>query len=166
MQKAIILNKIETVETLKEKLVTAKSVVIFQYAGLSVDNFTQLRNTLRKENVEVKVFKNNITRRAAEAAGFGGLVETLVGPLAVAISYDDVVAPAKIIYDFAKDNKTVELRSGIIEGNVADVEGIKALATLPSRETLLTQLAAGLLSPVRDIAVGLNLLVEQQETKQ
>jgi len=162
MQKQVILNKIATVEGLKEKLLSAKTVVIFQYAGLSVDSFTSLRNQLRKENVEVTVYKNNITRRAAQSANFEGLVDTLVGPLAVAISYSDVVAPAKIIFEFAKDNKVVELKTGIIEGKVATLAQIQAVATLPSRETLLTQLAAGLLSPVRDIAVGLNLLVEQQ----
>lgn len=163
MQKAVILNKIETVNQLKDKFVLAKTVVVFEYAGLTVDAFTKLRNSLRKENVEVQVYKNNITRRAAEAAGFHELVETFTGPLAVAISYDDVVAPAKIVFEFSKENKVVALRSGIIEQKVATLDQIKELATLPSKETLLTQLAAGLLAPVRDIAVGLNLLVEQQE---
>lgn len=164
MQKAIILNKIAAVDELVEKFANAATVVIFEYAGLSVKSFTELRNTLRKENIETVVYKNNITRRAAQKAGYDGLVDTLVGPLCVAISYDDVVAPAKIVFEFSKDNKVVALRSGVIEGKVATLEQIKELALLPSRETLLTQLAAGLLQPVRDVAIGLNLLVERQET--
>ncbi len=162
-QKPIIARKIETVDGLKEKFLESKTVVVFEYAGLSVANFTQLRSTLRKENVEVKIYKNNITRRAAELAGFGGLVESLTGALAVAISYDDVVAPAKIVYEFAKDNKVVAIRSGVIEGSVADQAALTALATLPSRETLLTQLAAGLLTPIREVTVGLHMLTEQLE---
>lgn len=163
MQKAIILRKIETVDQLKEKFAEAKTVVVFEYAGLNVAKFTELRTALRKENVEVKIYKNNITRRAAELAGFSGLVDELTGALAVAISFDDVVAPAKIVYDFAKDNKVVAIRGGVIEGSVADKAAISALATLPSRETLLTQLAAGLLSPIKDVTIGLHMLTEQLE---
>src|SRR5690606_42128362 len=108
-------------------------------------------------------YKNNITRRAALQAGFGELSETLVGPLAVAISYDDVVAPAKSVADFAKKNKTVVIRSGVIEGKVVGNVELNQLANLPSSDTLLTQLAAGLLMPVKELAVGLNMLTEVSE---
>jgi large subunit ribosomal protein L10 len=162
MQKAIIARKQAEVDILSEKFKMAKTVVVFEYAGLTVFEFTQLRTQLRKDNVEVKVYKNNITRRAATLAGYDKLVDSLVGPLAVAVSYDDVVAPAKTIYDFAKSSKKVVIRSGVIEGSVVADDAITALANLPSRETLLTQLAAGLLAPVRDLAVGLNMLTEKE----
>src|SRR5690606_939588 len=112
MQKAIIARKQAEVDILSEKFKMAKTVVVFEYAGLTVFEFTQLRTQLRKDNVEVKVYKNNITRRAATLAGYDKLVDSLVGPLAVAVSYDDVVAPAKTIYDFAKSSKKVVIRSG------------------------------------------------------
>lgn len=160
MNKAIA-RKAKDVEILVEKLKTAKTVVMFEYIGLSVANFMSLRTDLHKQNIEVKVYKNNITRRAADIAGFGSLTASLVGPLAVAISYDDIVAPAKSIADFAKKNKTIVIKSGIIEGEVVGNVELLALANLPSRETLLTQLAAGLLMPIKELAVGLNMLTEQ-----
>lgn len=162
MNKAIT-RKIEEVNLLVDKLKMAKTVVVFEYKGLTVSNFTGLRIDLHKQNMEVKVYKNNITRRAASLAGFGELSESLVGPLAVAISYDDVVAVAKTVSEFAKKNKTVVIRSGVIEGEVVGTDAMIALANLPSRETLLTQLAAGLLMPVKELAVGLNMLTETQE---
>ena len=162
MQKEAILRKIQEVETLAEKFKNSKTIVAFEYKGLSVSDFTKLRNTLRKENVEVKVYKNNITRRAAQVVGFDDLVGGLVGPIAIAISYDDVVAPAKHVFEFAKENKTVVIKSGVIEGKVVDKSALISLASLPSRETLLTQLAAGLLMPVQQVAVGLHMLTEKE----
>ncbi|WP_025725641.1 50S ribosomal protein L10 [Acholeplasma granularum] len=161
--KKSIARKVELVDDLVNKFKMAKTIVMFEYKGLSVFNLTTLRTQLHKENIDLKVYKNNITRRAASIAGFDSLVESLVGPLAVAISYDDVVAPAKIINEFAKTNKTVVITSGVIEEKVADKNAIMELANLPSRETLLTQLAAGLLMPVKELAVGLNMLTEAQE---
>ena len=101
--------KVDQVNKLTDKFKMAKTIVMFEYKGLSVANLTTLRTELHKANVELKVYKNNITRRAAANAGFDALEPSLVGPLAVAISYDDVVAPAKIISDFAKKNKTKRL---------------------------------------------------------
>lgn len=163
MERAVIKRKIEAVEVLTEKLKSAKTVVAFDYPGLTVEQFTKLRSELRKAGAEVTVYKNNISRRASIAAGYEALADTFVGAKALAISYDDVVAPAKIIYDFAKTNKAVVIQSGVIEGSVVGVNEIQALATLPSRETLLTMLAVGLLTPVKELAVGLNMISENQE---
>lgn len=163
MQKAVIQRKADEVKILTEKLQNAKTVVVFDYPGLSVFDFTTLRNQLRENGCEVKVYKNNITRRASIEAGYNDLVDTLKGAKAVAISSDDVVAPAKIVYDFARENKQVKITSGVIEGKVVDVEELNVLATLPSRETLLTMLAAGLLNPVQQIAIGLHMLEEQKQ---
>lgn len=162
MEKAIIKRKIEAVEVLTEKLNNAKTVVAFDYAGLTVESFTKLRTELRNAGVEVTVYKNNISRRASIAAGYEALADTFVGAKALAISYEDVVAPAKIIYDFAKENKQVVIQSGVIEGSVVGVNELTALATIPSRETLLTMLAVGMLTPVKELAVGLNMISEEQ----
>jgi large subunit ribosomal protein L10 len=158
MQKASIERKAEAVRELSEKLGRAATVVAFDYPGLTVEQFTNLRNQLREADCEVTVYKNNISRRASIAAGYDALADTLVGAKALAISYSDVVAPAKIVYDFAKTNKVVQIHAGIVEGKVVNVDIINELAMLPSRETLLTMLAVGLLTPVREIAIGLNMI--------
>jgi large subunit ribosomal protein L10 len=158
MQKAAIQRKAEAVQELSKKLSEATTVVAFDYPGLTVEEFTKLRGELREANCEVTVYKNNISRRASVAAGFEGFAESLVGAKALALSYEDVVAPAKIIYEFAKTHKVVKLHAGVIEGKVATVDQINELATLPSRETLLTMLAVGLLTPIRELAIGLNMI--------
>lgn len=161
MQKASIERKAEAVRELTDKLNRATTVVAFDYPGLTVEQFTKLRGQLREANCEVTVYKNNITRRASIAAGYEALADTFVGPKALAISYDDVVAPAKIVYDFAKDNKVVKMASGIVEGKFADLDMLNELATLPSRETMLTMLAVGMLTPIRELAIGLNMISEE-----
>lgn len=161
MQKSVIERKAELVRELSEKLGRATTIVAFDYPGLTVAEFTKLRSQLREAGCEVTVFKNNISRRASIAAGYEALADTLVGPKALAISYADVVAPAKIVYDFAKDNKVVKISSGVVEGKVVGLDQINALATLPSRETLLTMLAVGMLTPVREIAIGLDMISNQ-----
>ncbi|MFH0767579.1 MAG: 50S ribosomal protein L10 [Bacillota bacterium] len=162
MQKTVIELKAEAVRELSEKLGRATTVVAFDYPGLTVDQFTKLRSQLREANCEVTVYKNNISRRASIAAGYDALADTFVGAKALAISYSDVVAPAKIVYDFAKNNKVVKIQAGIVEGKVANVEQLNALATLPSRETLLTMLAVGMLTPIRELAIGLNMISSEK----
>jgi large subunit ribosomal protein L10 len=163
MQKAILERKVEAVRELTEKLGRATTVVAFDYPGLTVEAFTKLRHQLREAGCDVTVYKNNISRRASIAAGYGELAETLAGAKALAISYSDVVAPAKIVFEFAKDNKVVTIGSGIVEGKVVGVDAINELATMPSRETLLTMLAVGMLTPLRELAVGLDMISNPQE---
>src|SRR5690625_1655785 len=147
-------------------MLEAKTIILFDYKGLTVDKFTELRSKLREEGNAVNVYKNNISRRAVTLAGYEGLSESFVGPKALVLGYEDVVSPAKILADFSKENKLVEIDGGVIEGKVVDKSAIMDLANLPSRETLLTQLAAGLLMPVREVAIGLNMLAEEQEQAQ
>ena len=163
MEKTIILKKQEDVNALAEKMKNAKTIVALDYIGLPVADFEQLRKELRKQNCEIKVYKNNISRRAAEAAGFGDLASTFVGPKAIAMSNEDVVAPAKVVYDFAKTHDKVKIQGGVIEGEVADVNKMEQLASIPSREVLLTQLAAGMLGTLRQLSIGLNMICEQKE---
>ena len=162
MERAVIQKKASAVEALVEKLKVAKTAVVFDYKGLTVGQFTELRQLLRSEGCEVTVYKNNITRRASIAVGYESLAESFVGAKALILSYDDIVAPAKIIADFAKKNKVVNIEAGVIEGDVVAKEQIMELANLPSRETLLTQLAAGLLMPIKELAIGLNMISEEE----
>ncbi len=162
MQKESIKRKAELVEQLAEKLSRAKTVVAFDYPGLTVAAFTKLRTELREANCEVGIYKNNISRRASIAAGFDAFADTFVGAKAIAMSFEDVVAPAKVVYEFSKENKQVVLQSGVVEGKVASLDTINELATLPSYETMLTMLAAGLLTPIRELTVGLHMISEEE----
>lgn len=155
--------KQSVVSEIAGKLQEAASVVVVDYRGLTVAQVTELRKQLREAGVEFKVYKNSMTRRAAETTGLEGLNEYLAGPNAIAFSNEDVVAPAKIINDFAKKNEQLEIKAGVIEGNVATAEDVKALATLPSREGLLSMLLSVLQAPVRNFALATKAVAEQKE---
>ncbi|WP_252504722.1 50S ribosomal protein L10 [Sporosarcina sp. Marseille-Q4943] len=151
------------VEEISSKLKSSVSVVVVDYRGLNVSQVTELRKQLREAGIDFKVYKNSMSRRAAEAAGLEGLNEHLVGPNAIAFSTEDVVAPAKILNDFAKKNDKLEIKAGVIEGNVASVEDVKALAELPSREGLLSMLLSVLQAPMRNFALATKAVAEQKE---
>ncbi|EMW6124748.1 50S ribosomal protein L10, partial [Enterococcus faecalis] len=127
MSEAAIAKKETLVQAAAEKFESAASVVIVDYRGLTVEEVTNLRKQLRDAGVEMKVIKNSILSRAAKKVGLDGLDEVFTGPTAVAFSNDDVVAPAKIIDEFAKDAKALEIKGGVIEGKVSSVEQITAL---------------------------------------
>ena len=161
MSEAIIAKKAAIVEEVTEKFKTAASVVIVDYRGLTVDEVTKLRKQLRDANVEIRVIKNSILSRAAKAAGLEGLDDVFTGPTAVAFSNEDVVAPAKIIDEFSKEAKALEIKGGIIEGKVSTLEEVTALAKLPSREGLLSMLLSVLQAPVRNVAYAINAVAEK-----
>ncbi len=161
MSEATIAKKAAIVEEVSAKFKEAASVVVVDYRGLTVDEVTRLRKQLREAGVEMKVIKNSILSRAAEAAGLEGMDEVFTGPTAVAFSNEDVVAPAKIINDFAKDAKALEIKGGIIEGKVSSLEEVIALAKLPNREGLLSMLLSVLQAPVRNVAYAINAVAEK-----
>jgi len=146
------------------KFKDATSLVVVNYRGLTVDQITQLRRNLRAEGVEFKVLKNNISRRAITEAGYEGLASEFVGPTAVAYSKDDVVAPARILHAFAKDNEALELKAGFIEGAPATHEQVMELATLPSRDGLLSMLLSVLQAPMRNMAYALAQVADQKDS--
>ncbi|GIN98887.1 50S ribosomal protein L10 [Siminovitchia terrae] len=159
----VIEQKKQIVEEIAGKMKASVSTVIVDYRGLNVAEVTELRKQLREAGVEYKVYKNSMARRAAEEAGLAELNEQLVGPNAIAFSTEDVVAPAKILNDFAKDHDALEIKAGVIEGNVASVEEIKALASLPSREGLLSMLLSVLQAPMRNFALATKAVADQKE---
>ncbi len=140
------------VQEIKEKLEAAQSVVLTDYRGLDVAEVTDLRNKLRDAGIEFKVVKNTLTRIAANQIGLEGLDPYLEGPTALAFSEKDPVAPAKILSEFAKTHKDLEIKAGILDGKVIGVEGIKALADLPSREVLLARVLGGMQAPMYGFA--------------
>ena len=142
----------------------AASIVVADSRGLSVDQDTQLRKQLREAGVEFKVVKNSVLRRAAEKAGLEGLSEAFSGPSAVAFSNEDVVAPAKVLADFAKDAENLEIKAGVIEGKVSSKEEIQAIASLPSRDGLLSMLLSVLQAPVRNVALAVKAVAEKEES--
>ena len=163
MSEAAIAKKETLVQAAAEKFESAASVVIVDYRGLTVEEVTNLRKQLRDAGVEMKVIKNSILSRAAKKVGLDGLDEVFTGPTAVAFSNDDVVAPAKIIDEFAKDAKALEIKGGVIEGKVSSVEQITALAKLPNREGLLSMLLSVLQAPVRNVADAVKAVAEKNE---
>ncbi|MDR0921826.1 MAG: 50S ribosomal protein L10 [Lactobacillales bacterium] len=163
MSEATIAKKAQLVNEVTEKFTAASSVVVVDYRGLTVEEVTNLRKQLRDANVEMKVIKNSILRRAAEQAGLEGLDTVFTGPTAVAFSNEDTVAPAKIIDEFTKEAKALEIKGGVIEGKVSDANEIIALAKLPNREGLLSMLLSVLQAPVRNVAYAVNAVVESKE---
>ena len=163
MAKEIILKKAELVNEVSDKIKNAKAVVSFSYQGLTVEKFMELRRNLRKSGCEVCVIKNNISRRASIELGYNAFAEELVGPKAIVFSNDDIIAPAKGLFDFAQQNESVKIANGIVDGDEYTHEQLMILATLPSRETLLTQLAAGMLGTLTQLSIGLNMIAENKE---
>lgn len=168
----ILEQKKQVVTDLTEKIKSAQSIVLADYRGLTVEQDTELRNALRKAGVEYKVVKNTLTSLAMKESGIE-LDDFLTGPTAMAISSSDAVAPAKVLSEFAKKYEKLELKVGVVEGKVIDLEGVKALAELPSREVLIAKVLGGFNAPIsgfvnvlngnmRGLVVALNAIAEQK----
>ena len=157
----IIEQKAGVVSEIKEKFENAKSVVAFDYRGLSVAEVTELRRKLREVGADYKVYKNTLTKRALDELNID-MNEYLAGPSAIAFGTDEL-SIVKIINDFAKEHEALELKAGIVEGKVAGLEDLKRYAAIPSRDMLLTMLAAGLMGTVRDLSICLDLYSKEKE---
>ena len=155
--------KQDQVDLLSEKMKNAASFIVVNYRGLNVAEATDLRKQLRDSDVEMHVVKNTIIRRAAEAAGVEGLEDVFVGPTAIAFSEEEVVAPAKIMVEFAEEAPALEVKGGYMEGEVVSIETIEAVAKLPSREGLLSMLLSVLQAPIRNTALAFKAVAEKKE---
>jgi large subunit ribosomal protein L10 len=141
--------KVEQVDVLTEKLKKAKVAVLTDYRGLTVSQMQELRGKLRTGNVEYRVVKNTLARRAADAAGYKALESELKGPIAIAFGYEDLSLPPRLINEFIRTTRLkLEVVGGLVEGRVFNRDQVKQLADLPSREVLLAQLLGTLQSPV------------------
>lgn len=155
--------KVQLVNEIAEQLSRSKSVVVTDYRGLNVAESTELRKQLREAGVEYRVLKNTMTRRAVRQAEMADLEQYLTGPSAIAFGYDDPVAPAKVLYGFAKKHKALELKGGMVEGRVVGPKEVESLADLPSREGLLSMLLSVMQAPMRNLAYAVKQIAEQQE---
>ena len=157
-------SKIEAVENLTAKLKEAKAMVFVDYKGISVNEDTELRKNAREAGVEYFVAKNRLVKLALKEVGvdleFGSLLE---GTTSFVVGYEDGVAPSKTVYEYSKKINKLDIKGGYVESGLVDKSVVESLAKLPSREELLGQIAFGLLSPVRMLAVALTNVAEKKE---
>ena len=132
--------KKELVEQIHQKFVDSKIVILTNYKGLNVEKINELRRKLKAAKIEYRVVKNTLLIRASENTYVNLIKDHFKGPSAIAMSYDDPVSPAKILFDFAKDNEKMQIMVGAMAGKVLDINAIKSLSSLPSREVLLARL--------------------------
>jgi large subunit ribosomal protein L10 len=158
----IIQAKQQEVDVIATKLRESNCTVVADYRGLNVAQVTQLRKLLREAGIEFQVLKNYLVSRAAANVEMSELDAVLTGPTAIAFG-KDVVAPAKILSDFAKKNDALKVKGGVVEGRFVDSTQIKALADLPSREGLLSMLLSVLQAPVRNFALAVKAVAEKNE---
>ncbi|MGE5808398.1 MAG: 50S ribosomal protein L10 [Nitrospirota bacterium] len=139
--------KKETIDELHEKFARAKTAVITGYTGINVEQITELRSKLRKSQVEYRVVKNTLARRAVQGTGLEPLKDYFVGPVGIALGFDDVVAPAKVLFEFNKTQEKLQLKIGVLDGKLLQQADIKALATLPSLNSLRGKIIGLLQAP-------------------
>lgn len=166
--------KAQVVAEIKEKLTGYSSAILIDYRGLTVEEVTQLRKDFRNNGVDYKVYKNTLTEIAAKEVGLDDLIPFLKGPTAIAFGVKDPVAPAKVLTESMKKLKKMEFKAGVVEGKVIDVNGVKALADLPSREELIAKMLGSMNAPItglvtvlggtlRSLLYALNAVKEKKE---
>lgn len=155
--------KTPIVDEIKSYVEDAKSTVLVDYRGLTVEQDTQLRKQLREAGVIYKVYKNTMLNLAFEGTDYAQLEPHLKGPTAIAVSKEDETAPARILNDFAKTADALQFKGAIVDGTYYDEEGVKALAAIPSRDVLLSRLLGSMQSPIANLARVLNQIAEKQD---
>lgn len=168
----ILEQKKEVVSSLSQMIKDACGIVLADYRGLTVEQDTELRNALRKAGIEYKVVKNTMTRFAMKENGLEDIDPYLNGPTAMALS-SDPTAPAKVLSEYARKFEKLQIKAGVVEGKVIDIDGVKALADLPPREVLIARVLGGFNAPIsglvnvlnanlRGVVVALNAIAEQK----
>lgn len=148
------------VQEISENVKDAQSVVVVDYRGLTVAEDTQLRRELREAGVTYKVYKNTMMNFAFKDTDFESLSDVLEGPSAIAISKEDATAPARVLAKFAKDAPALEIKAGVVEGTYYDADGMKVIASVPSRDELLSKLLGSIQSPIANFARVLKQIAE------
>jgi len=153
--------KREIVNEISDKIKNSASVIIFAYQGMTVADMNDLRNELKKSNSEVKIYKNTLAKRAFEDNKIDN-AELWEGPNAILFG-SELLEPIKVISKFAKDHECIEIRTGLADGKILTIDEIKTYASIPSKETMLTQISAGLMQYVTNVAIGLDLYAKELE---
>lgn len=159
----VIEKKKQVVDEITDKLKASQTTLLVNYRGLDVASVTELRKQLREAGVDFKVYKNTMSRRAADAAELSELNDSLVGPTAIAFSEDDIIAPARVLNNFAKENEALEIKAGVIEGEIATLEQIQELANLPGYEGMVSMLLSVLQAPIRNLAYATKAIADEKE---
>ena len=149
------------VQEIADQIDGAQSVVVVDYRGLTVSEDTQLRKELREAGVSYKVYKNTLMNFAFKGTDFEALAPVLEGPNAIAISKEDATAPARILAKFAKTAPALEIKAGVVEGDYYDAAGMQTIASIPSRQDLLSKLLGSIQSPLTNFARVINQIAEQ-----
>ena len=149
------------VAEISEVIKDAQSVVLVDYRGLTVEEDTALRKQLREAGVNYKVYKNTLMNFAFKGTDFEALAPYLNGPSAIAVSTEDATAPARIIAEFAKKAKNLEIKAGVVEGTLYDAKGMQAVADIPSRDVLISRLLGSLQSPITNFARVIKQIAEK-----
>jgi large subunit ribosomal protein L10 len=157
-------DKKAVVAEVSAKVATAQTIVVAEYRGIQVGHLTQLRAKARAQGVYMRVLKNTLARRAVEGTQFAGLASEMTGPLIYSIS-EDAVAAAKVVFDFAKGNDKLVVKAGNYAGKSLDKAGVAALASIPSREVLISQLLGVIQAPVSGFARALAALAAKKEAE-
>lgn len=160
----ILDKKQKIIDEIADKTKSSASVILFEYQGLSVEDTNNLRRLLKENNSEFKIYKNTLTKRAFDSLKID-LTGELNGPKAIAFS-EDSIAPIKVLYDFSKKNKSLVVKTGLVDGEITDEAKLRELSTIPSREGLLTMLAGGLIGTVRNLAIALDLRAQDLEKEE
>lgn len=160
----VLESKKAMVKELADRLNNAQAGVLADYRGLTVEQDTELRRKLREANVQYTVIKNSIIHFAVKEAGLEGLDSVLEGPTAIATSSEDVVSPAKVLCDFAKDHEKLEVKAGFVDGAVISIDEVKKYASIPSKEVLISKMLGSLLSPIGALARTLQAIVDEEAT--
>ena len=158
----ILESKENIVKEITDKVKSSESVILFTYQGLTVAEMEELRKSLKECEAEVKIYKNTLVKRALDSLKIDMETSYLEGPNAIVFG-KNLLEPIKVISKFAKDHEAATIRIGILSGEIADLDVINKYATIPSRETLLTQLASGMMAYVKDLSIALNLYSESKE---
>lgn len=160
--KAVLEKKANVVDEIISKVKESSGVVFVDYRGLTDEELTALRKKLRENNSNIKIYKNTLTKRALDELKIS-LDDCVVGPSAMVYSNDEV-SPIKVITNFSKEHEALSVKGGIIDGKVTSLSELSKLATIPSREGLLTMLAGGMIGLVRDLSIALDLYSKQKES--
>ena len=149
------------VAEISEVIKDAQSVVLVDYRGLTVEEDTALRKQLREAGVNYKVYKNTLMNFAFKGTDFEALAPYLNGPSAIAVSTEDATAPARVLAEFAKKAKNLEIKAGVVEGTFYDAKGMQAVADIPSRDVLISRLLGSLQSPITNFARVIKQIAEK-----
>ncbi len=177
MKEAVLNQKKELVQEIKEKIDQSQGLVLVDYRGLNVSEVTELRENYRKAGVEYKVYKNTMMRLAFEELGLEDFNQFLTGPNAVAFGLEDPVQAAKVTHEFAKSHEKLEIKAGIVDGKIIGIDEVKDLAQLPSREVLIAKTLGGLNAPIagfvnvlqgniRNLVYALNAVQEKKAAEE